>query len=214
MALVYIHRRLDNKDIFYIGIGKNESRINSKRNRNKYWGNIVNKYGYESYIFINNITWAQACNLERYLINFYGRKDLGNGNLVNMTDGGDGNNNIIISENTRLKLSANNNKYWLGKSHSKETKDKISKNRKGKIISIESKKKQSESIKLAHKNGKYKSLIGRIPWNKGVSPSKETLEKQRIKKIGIKRKPHSEETKEKMRLKALLREERKRDCNG
>ena len=214
MALVYIHRRLDNKDIFYIGIGKNESRIDSKRNRNKYWKNIVNKYGYESYIFINNITWSQACNLEKYLINFYGRKDLGNGNLVNMTDGGDGNNNIIISENTRLKLSASNSKYWLGKSHSKETKEKISKNRKGKIISIESKMKQSESIKLAHKNGKYKSLIGRTPWNKGISPSKETLEKQRIKKIGIKRKPHSEETKEKMRLKALLREERKRNCNG
>jgi hypothetical protein len=42
-------------------------------------------------------------------------------------------------------------------------------------------------------------------WNKGISPSKETLEKQRLKKLGVKRKPHSDETKEKMRIKALGR---------
>ena len=51
MAIVYIHRRKDIEDsflnVFYIGIGRNESRAKTKKSRNFYWKNIVNKYGYD-----------------------------------------------------------------------------------------------------------------------------------------------------------------------
>lgn len=209
MAVVYRHRRLDDNSIFYVGIGINESRSFSKRNRNKHWKNITNKTKYSIELILEDLSWEDACELEILLIELYGRNDLGLGKLVNMTNGGDGNNNIIVTEEARLKMSKNNGKYWLGKSHSEETKQKISKNRKGKILSTENKIKQIEGLKKAHKEGKFDHLKGRAPWNKGISPSPETLEKQRLKKLGVKRKPHSEETKQKMRESAFLKNKNK-----
>lgn len=209
MAVVYRHRRLDDNSIFYVGIGINESRSFSKRNRNKHWKNITNKTKYSIELILEDLSWEDACELEILLIELYGRNDLGLGKLVNMTNGGDGNNNIIVTDEARLKMSKNNGKYWLGKSHSEETKQKISKNRKGKILSPENKIKQIEGLKKAHKEGKFDHLKGRTPWNKGISPSPETLEKQRLKKLGVKRKPHSEETKQKMRESAFLKNKNK-----
>lgn len=209
MAIVYRHRRLDDNSIFYVGIGINESRSFSKRNRNKHWKNITNKTKYSIELILKDLSWEDACELEILLIELYGRNDLGLGKLVNMTNGGDGNNNIIVTDEARLKMSKNNGKYWLGKSRSEETKQKISKNRKGKILSPENKIKQIEGLKKAHKEGKFDHLKGRTPWNKGISPSPETLEKQRLKKLGVKRKPHSEETKQKMRESAFLKNKNK-----
>ena len=209
MAVVYRHRRLDDNSIFYVGIGINESRSFSKRNRNKHWKNITNKTKYSIELILEDLSWEDACELEILLIELYGRNDLGLGKLVNMTNGGNGNNNIIVTDEARLKMSKNNGKYWLGKSRSEETKQKISKNIKGKILSPENKIKQIEGLKKAHKEGKFDHLKGRTPWNKGISPSPETLEKQRLKKLGVKRKPHSEETKQKMRESAFLKNKNK-----
>lgn len=89
MAIVYQHKRKDNNEIFYIGISKKYDRAYSKKSRNQYWKNIVNKYDYFVEITHENICWEEACVIERYLISFYGRYDLGLGKLVNMTDGGD-----------------------------------------------------------------------------------------------------------------------------
>jgi hypothetical protein len=43
--IVYRHIRLDKNEPFYIGIGsdRNYKRASSIKDRNKYWGNIVNK---------------------------------------------------------------------------------------------------------------------------------------------------------------------------
>ena len=111
MAIVYRHRRLDTNEIFYIGIGKEEKRAFSKYKRNVHWINIVKKAGYQVEIISRDLTWEDACELEIFLIKLYGRKDLGLGNLVNMTDGGDGCLGNIHSEETRklisLKLKGN-----------------------------------------------------------------------------------------------------------
>tara|TARA_Y100000780_G_scaffold133768_1_gene120330 strand:+ start:50 stop:355 length:306 start_codon:yes stop_codon:yes gene_type:complete len=56
-------------------------------------------------------------------------------------------------------------KYHLGKTHSEETKRKMSEAHKGKKHSEETKRKMSEA------------KMGRIPWNKGKSPSEETKRK-------------------------------------
>jgi hypothetical protein len=105
MIKVYQHRRKDTNQVFYIGIAKLEKRPYSKNGRNSFWKKIVNKVGFEVDILYDNLNWKKACQKEKELIKKYGRRDLGLGSLVNMTDGGDGNNNIIFSESTRKKMS-------------------------------------------------------------------------------------------------------------
>jgi hypothetical protein len=116
MAILYQHRRKDNNDIFYIGIGKSKNRAYSKINRNKYWHNIVNKIGYEIDILIDGCTWKQACEIEKDMISSYGRYDLGLGLLVNMTDGGEGINNLSIE--TIIKRVNNTNYDVVSKKRS------------------------------------------------------------------------------------------------
>ena len=73
MAYVYKHIRLDNNNVFYVGIGSDSSykRANSKSDRNKYWKNIVNKHGYIIEIYKNNISWDEACVIEKELIKYF-----------------------------------------------------------------------------------------------------------------------------------------------
>lgn len=123
-------------EIFYIGIGNNK-RPNSKQNRNKYWHNITKKYGYEVQVLKNDLSWEDAIELEILLISWFGRKDLKLGTLVNMTDGGEGNKNIIMSLESNMKRSLASkgipkiNKRVKRKGHSQETKDKMSLAKKG-----------------------------------------------------------------------------------
>lgn len=139
---VYFHVNKLTREIFYIGMG-NKKRPNSKNGRNKWWHNIVNKYGYEITIPFKNISWEEAIKLEIDYIYLLGRKDLKLGPLVNLTDGGDG-------------VPPGTPSWNKGISWSNETKKKISESLKGdknfnygKHFSIEHRKKISESNKFA-----------------------------------------------------------------
>jgi hypothetical protein len=103
MAILYKHIRNDTNEVFYIGIGKEEKRAFIKRGRSKYWKNIAN-LGYTVEITHKDIIWEEACCIEKYLIFFYGRKDLGLGTLINMTDGGEGTLGIVPSKDTKEKI--------------------------------------------------------------------------------------------------------------
>jgi hypothetical protein len=146
MAIVYIHRRKDIEDpflnVFYVGISKNYRRPTIKYKRNSMWNRIVKKHGYQIEITHQDLCWEEACAIERYLISFYGRHDLGLGNLANMTDGGDGAVNFIRSEEQNKahseKMKGENNPmfgrsaqagrkgFFTGGKHSEETKKRIS----------------------------------------------------------------------------------------
>lgn len=99
--VVYLHRRNDNNNIFYVGMG-NLKRSKDKYHRNNYWNNLANKYGYYTEIVARNLSVQDAYELESFLIQEIGRKDLGLGNLVNMTDGGDGCNNWNTSRTKNM----------------------------------------------------------------------------------------------------------------
>lgn len=101
MAIVYSHIRLDNNTVFYIGMCNDKRRAYSKKSRNNYWHNIVKKAGYSVEILHENIEIEIAREIEIKLIKEYGRKDLNEGNLVNLTDGGES--TINISPETRKK---------------------------------------------------------------------------------------------------------------
>ena len=219
---VYEHLKPNTGEVFYIGRGT-KNRAYQTRSRNNHWTNIVNKYGLEVNIVYKNLTSSEANQKEIELIDFYGFH-----NLCNMTSGGDanivfkketinkmslakfGNKNAFghkcINLETKEKMKHYGNTFRVNTKHYQETKQQIAKSKTGQFHKEESKLKVSESLKLAYLQGRIIShYTGKKPWNYGISPSAETLEKQRLKKIGVKRKPHTEETKAKMRLKALNR---------
>jgi len=90
MAIVYIHTGKDNNEVFYVGIGKSESRAISRCKRNVFWNNYVNVHGFYHTIVFKDLSWEEACEKEIELIEMYGRRKLGEGTLVNLTVGGQG----------------------------------------------------------------------------------------------------------------------------
>jgi hypothetical protein len=177
-AYVYLHRRLDTNEIFYVGIGtqKNFKRAYTKSLRSTWWKSIVKKTDYAVDIIYKNISWERACQYEVNLIAMYGRKDLGLGILVNMTNGGEGACGWIPSEETRIKQRNGN----LGKIVSEETKLLISK--KNKIYysihgGINKGKKASEETKrLIGDSSRTRIQINGNPMQ-GKKHSSETIDK-------------------------------------
>lgn len=171
--VVYIHRRGDTGDVFYIGYG-NPDRPYDTSQRNRWWHIVKTFCGFNVEIILTGLSPNEAKSWEIYLIGLYGRRSEGNGNLVNMTDGGDGAVNTIcsdelresyrrrmlgrvMSEESKKKLSesrigkyAGENSYNYGKKRSEDTKKKISDKHKGRIVSKEHRLKISNTLK-----GKY-----------------------------------------------------------
>jgi hypothetical protein len=152
MAYIYAHKRLSDHQIFYIGISdidnNNFARAYDLVNRSKEWIEYTKLHSY--YVVIpeesKNIDWNEAQACERYLIDYFGRLDLGKGTLLNKTGGGVGGLERIFSEETRKKLSLASK----GRTHSEETRKKISDGNRGKKRTAESKQRMRDSH-LGHK---------------------------------------------------------------
>lgn len=171
MICVYFHINPLKNEVFYVGIGTIKKPY-VKYNRSIFWKNTVKKYGYIIDIIHKDLTWEEACIKEKFYINFIGRKDLGKGSLVNLTDGGDGIKNLAF-----------------------ESKQKISISNKGKIISLEQRKLMS--ISQIGKKQSIETINKRIKSLKGKKHSEQTKLKISIAHKG---KKFSDETLEKMRI--------------
>jgi hypothetical protein len=154
--MFYVYAYLRTKDLtpYYIGKGKD----------NRAWDKdhsvIVPKDLNRIVILETNLTELGAFSIERRMIRWYGRVDLGTGILHNRTDGGDGSAGIIpwnrgkkigsyLTMEGRKKISDANK--GIPKNHG----DKVSSGLKGVPKSEEHKRKLSDAGK------------GNIPWNKG-----------------------------------------------
>jgi len=203
MAIVYLHRRTDNKKVFYVGIGLRKGRaFETKPSRRNYlWNKIYNELGVDVEITHTNICWEEACKIEQYLISFY--KDQYSYLLCNLTDGGDGTLGVKVSEDRKSRYS----NMYKGIKRTEDDKQKMRKPKLNGTNSLKGKKLSEEhklKLSLSHK-GKRKPLSEEHKLKislkrKGVTFSKE--HKDKIAKSNSKR-VVSEETKLKMRLSHL-----------
>ena len=106
MAIVYRHLK-PNGEVFYIGIAKSMKRVRNQSSRSIFWKKVVAKYGYEIQILTSNVNYEQAKELEKMLIAHYGRRNLGTGTLVNLTDGGEGTSGAVVTEELKMKRLLN-----------------------------------------------------------------------------------------------------------
>lgn len=213
----YFHTRNDNGAVFYIGKGLG-SRAYDK-GRNEHWNRIVEKHGHKVHIAASWETEAEAFEHEKFLILCF--KDMGVG-LTNMTPGGEGGNTtggrswmnldgdrkIVQAENIDSFLESgwkfgsgvagrpDIGDLYRGVSKSTETKAKISKTLKGRLLpewhkkaislgqvgskrSDKTRAKMSKSASgkiksLDHRSNLSKSKIGKSVANNGLVEKRVT----------------------------------------
>jgi hypothetical protein len=160
MAIVYQHFRTDIDEVFYVGIGRSIKRAYSKNQRSKPWRDLIKDHSYRVEIVAEGLTWEQACEKERELIKYYGRRDLKLGSLVNMTDGGDGVENLP-AETLRLIGSKLKGRVgtFRGKKHTEEAKRK---NRDAHLGRKYSKESNLKKIHYGSSNGMSKQVYDPI----------------------------------------------------
>lgn len=164
--MFYVYAYLRTKDLtpYYIGKGK------GTRAWDKDHSVVVPKDLSRIVMLEQNLTEIGALAIERRMIRWYGRQDLGTGILRNQTDGGDGSAGIIpwnlgkkigsyLTEAGRKRVSDANK--GVPKNHGA----KVSAGLKGKSKSDEHKRKLSEAGK------------GNVPWNKGKTGVQQSARK-------------------------------------
>jgi len=139
---IYAYLRNDGTP-YYIGKGKGRRAWIQHSSKGK--GAHTPKDNSKIYICETGLTEVGAFALERRYITWWGRKDLGTGILVNMSDGGQGTSNTkrSVSEYTKQLIGYANK----GRPQSEETRKKRSLSLKGRPVSEASKEKRRAKMK-------------------------------------------------------------------
>lgn len=134
---VYLHRRLSDGTVFYVGKGQGR-RAYVKSGRSERWKRTADKYGYSVEIVFDKLTEEEAFQVEIDTIlefTYFGY------NLCNLTSGGEGVSGYKVSEAHKQKMS----KFMTGKPKSKQAIEKCRLAQVGKAKSAEQKLKNSIS---------------------------------------------------------------------
>jgi len=174
---LYRHIRLDKNEPFYIGIGSKSyaRRLDGYdrafcKTRTNYWKNIINKTNYEVEILLESDDIEFIIKKEIEFITLYGRKDLKEGNLVNLTNGGEGTYGRKYKYNQESIEKMR--KSLIGRKLSVEHCKNISKRMKGRVSPMKGKHQTQKCIDAVRKA------------NTGKVVTSETGEKIRQSKIG------------------------------
>lgn len=156
---VYIHRKKDTGDVFYVGKG-NRRRATRLDSRSPHWLSIVAKHGFTVEFIKTGLPEACALTIERLAIAGYGRD-----RLCNKTDGGGGS--------------------W-GYTHDPVTIAKMAERRKGikAVIAPEIEQARREKLRLA-RLGKPTSQAHREACRRAQLGKKQTLESRAKKAAAV-----------------------------
>lgn len=125
-------------------------------------------------ILKTNLTEEESFRHEIYMIAVFGRKDLGTGILHNRTNGGEGSSGRKLPEEQKNKIGNTNR----GKTRSEEQKRKLSELSKGENNSFYGKKHSKETKEKMSKN--HANVSGENNPFKGKSHSPEAKEKMKL----------------------------------
>jgi group I intron endonuclease len=148
-------------ELIYIGEGRNQRAFKHLVRKDKHpltqriqWIKNQGKKPIIEFI-IEDISKEEAQWDEQYLITWYGRKDLGKGSLLNLTDGGDGGKNP--SDETRKKMSESHQNKILSKNEI----IRLQTLNIGRKASTKAKENMSKSQKQSFANGRVPSMLGK-----------------------------------------------------
>lgn len=116
---VYTYYDPRNGDPIYVGMGRKDRAFThwKKKANNIFFQNVLNKIRANGltprieFVAIE-LTKDEANRLESELIALYGRRDLGLGPLLNLTDGGDGAHGLQVTAERKKHQSEVSNRYW------------------------------------------------------------------------------------------------------
>lgn len=164
---VYAYLRKSDNTPYYIGKGKDDRAF---RPHSKNGKGIHTPTDKSRIVFLEtNLSDVGSLAIERRMIEWYGRKDIGTGILRNRTDGGDGASGAIRSDIHKFQISAalkgrvsptkGTISPMKGKTISAEQKSKISVGLTGNIISSDTRNKISAALKGRPKSAETKMKI-------------------------------------------------------
>jgi hypothetical protein len=152
MFYVYAYLRKLDSTPYYIGKGKG-NRIYGKHS-------VVVPKDKSRIVFLEcNLTEIGAFALERRMISWYGRKDLGTDILRNMTDGGEGSTGRIVSAES-IKKQVASRRAGSGYIPTQEVKDKISKTTSESTTGVKKSTEHAHSISKS-KSGDKNPMFGK-----------------------------------------------------
>lgn len=213
----YVYSDSLTKQPFYVGKGKNERAWSHFSRTDKhpltYKINKLKSNGISIMVSLySGLDEEFSLFLEEELIAKYGRKDLGTGCLLNLTNGGEGSSGRIASDTLRKNMSkaksgqkyseiARKNMSEASKNrvYTTERNKNVSKGLTGHLVSEETKKKISEKAKI-YNAGEHNGMFGK-------THTEEAKQKQRDSALGRRYSPEvykkMHETRRKNRLAKL-----------
>lgn len=152
---------------FYVGKGSG-NRAYSKRGRSSWWFGIVQKdFGTDGFptteLLESNLSEEDAFISEEFWISHFGRHSLGEGTLINLTNGGDGATGLVHSASSKQKMSIimTERAPWKGKNLNDTHKKKISDALRGKRVGYKHKKSSIKKMRLV-KSGSNNPNYGKV----------------------------------------------------